>query len=102
MLWLCPFNTPLFERTLSNSPQQLKQKNPQTHTHTLSFSYDRNSWPWAQLGAAPVNVTLALHKILAVDLYGGTLKLAVWLRNEWYVFRRASLLMGRRAYACPT
>jgi hypothetical protein len=38
----------------------------------------------AEFGAANVAVDLAVHKILGVDLYGGTLKLAVWLRLNWF------------------
>lgn len=30
-----------------------------------------------------MKINLALHKILEVNLAGGTLKLAVWLRLEW-------------------
>lgn len=37
-----------------------------------------------EFGPANVTVNVALHKILDVDLYGGTLKLAVWLRVEWH------------------
>jgi len=31
-----------------------------------------------------VKLNVAVHKILSVDLYGGTLKLAVWMREEWW------------------
>jgi len=38
----------------------------------------------AEYGPANVKLNVALHKILSVDLHGGTLKLAVWMREEWW------------------
>jgi hypothetical protein len=37
----------------------------------------------SELGPVNVALNVALHKILSVDLYGGTLRAAVWLRQEW-------------------
>ncbi|KAF8055997.1 CHRNA7 [Scenedesmus sp. PABB004] len=50
---------------------------------SLLEGYDANVFPWAEAGPANVSVNLALHKILDVDLYGGTLNIAVWHRLEW-------------------
>jgi hypothetical protein len=51
-------------------------------THPLLFTAPHLQQ--AEFGPADVLVNLALHKILGVDLYGGTLKLSVWLRVEWH------------------
>lgn len=49
----------------------------------LLDGYERGNFPYSEFGPANVTVDVALHKILDVDLYGGTLKMAVWLRLNW-------------------
>lgn len=42
------------------------------------------AWLQSDVGAAQVNVSVAIHKILGVDLYAGTMQLVVWMRLMWF------------------
>lgn len=50
----------------------------------LLADYDAKTYPWQETGN-PVHVgfNLVFHKILGVDLYSGTMSLAVWYQVSW-------------------
>lgn len=57
--------------------------------------YDRLSFPWAAVGPANVSVSTVFYRVLGVDLYSGSMKIAVWLRMSWTDPRLTWCVRGR-------